>query len=121
VIRVTPERFDELVDEALDAIPGELLRLVENVAILVEDEPTPAQSATYEGLLLGLYEGVTRTDRSPLTYSGVMPDRITIFRGNHLRVCATEAELRRRITQTVVHEIGHHFGIGDDRLTELGW
>lgn len=119
MIAVTPERFDELVDEALEAIPAELLRLVENLVVVVEEEPTAAQQAAHEGLLLGLYEGVTLTDRS--TYSGVMPDRITVFRGNHRRVCSTEAELRGRITKTVVHEIGHHFGIGDARLTELGW
>jgi predicted Zn-dependent protease with MMP-like domain len=121
VIDVTPERFDELVDEALEAIPPSLLRLVENVAVVVEEEPTAAQREAHGGLLLGLYEGVRLTDRSPMSYSGVMPDRITIFRANHRRVCANEEDLRSRITKTVVHEIGHHFGIGDDRLTELGW
>ena len=121
MIRVAPERFDELVDEALEAIPDELLRLVDNVAVVIEPEPTAAQAAAHDWLLLGLYEGVMLTNRTPLSYSGVMPDRITIFRENHLRVCSTEGELRRRIARTVVHEIGHHFGIADDRLTELGW
>ena len=120
-MRVTPEHFDELVDEAVEAIPEGLAALIENVAIVVEERPTPQQQERFAGSLLGLYEGVSLTDRSPMSYSGVMPDRITIFSENHMRICRTEAELRERITRTVIHEIGHHFGIDDERLHALGW
>jgi predicted Zn-dependent protease with MMP-like domain len=72
-------------------------------------------------MLLGLYEGIDLTRRSPMSYSGVMPDRITIFREPHLRITSSEEQLRRRIAVTVVHEVGHHFGISDRRLQELGW
>ena len=107
------ERFEELVGEALDRVPAELTRLLDNVVVLVEDEaPEPG--------LLGLYEGYALTDRG-WDYSAVLPDRIMIFRWPILRVCATEADVVREVTVTVVHEIAHHFGIGDARLHQLGW
>lgn len=120
-IEVTRERFEELVAEALDTIPDELAGYMENVAVVVQDWPTPRQQAPHEGMLLGLYEGVSLTRRGPMTYSAVMPDRITIFQGPHCRITSSEDALRRRIATTVIHEVGHHFGIGDDRLRELGW
>lgn len=120
-INVDQDRFEELVAEALDTIPEELSRHIENVAVVVQDRPTRAQQANHRGMLLGLYEGISLTRRSPMSYSGVMPDRITIFRLAHLRVVADEDELRHRIAVTVVHEVGHHFGISDRRLQELGW
>ena len=116
---VDPERFDELVGEAIDLIPDELADYMDNVAILTADRPTPMQ-ARHGRRLLGLYEGVNLTRRGPITYNGVMPDRITIFRENHLRLARTEDDLRRRVAHTVAHEIVHHFGISDDRLRELG-
>jgi predicted Zn-dependent protease with MMP-like domain len=120
-IEVTRERFEELVAEAIDSIPDELAEYMENVAVVVEDWPTAAQQAPHVGMLLGLYEGVSLTRRGPMTYSAVMPDRITIFQGPHCQITRTEGSLRRRIATTVIHEIGHHFGIADDRLRELGW
>lgn len=120
-IQVNHERFEELVSEALDTIPEELSRHIENVAVVVQDMPSRAQQRGHAGMLLGLYEGIALTRRSPMSYSGVMPDRITIFRVPHLRITNTEDHLRRRIATTVVHEIGHHFGISDERLQELGW
>ncbi len=120
-IEVGRDRFDELVSEALDTIPDELSRHIENVAVVVQDWPAPSQQRGHRGMLLGLYEGIALTRRSPMSYSGVMPDRITIFRRPHLRITNTEDQLRRRIAVTVVHEIGHHFGISDARLRELGW
>ncbi len=120
-IMVTPDRFEELVSEAIDAVPDEFARYMENVAVVVADVPTASQQRNYRGMLLGLYEGVMLTNRSPMTYQGVMPDRITVFRLAHLRLANTEEELKQRITKTVIHEIGHHFGISDRRLRELGW
>jgi predicted Zn-dependent protease with MMP-like domain len=118
VLDVSPERFDELVGEAIDEIPDELAAYMENVAILTADRPTPAQ-ARHGRMLLGLYEGVSLTRRGPISYSAVMPDRITIFRESHQRLARDEDDLRRRVTRTVAHEIAHHFGISDDRLREL--
>ncbi len=120
-IDVDRDRFEELVSEALDTIPDELSSRIENVAVVVQDWPTAAQQGGHAGMLLGLYEGISLTRRSPMSYSGVMPDRITVFRGPHLRIVADDDALRRRIAVTVVHEIGHHFGISDERLSELGW
>jgi predicted Zn-dependent protease with MMP-like domain len=120
-INVGRERFEELVSEALDIIPEELAVHIENVAVVVQDWPTEGQQRKHRGMLLGLYEGIDLTRRSPMSYSGVMPDRITIFRKPHMRITDTEERLRKRIAVTVVHEIGHHFGISDQRLRDLGW
>ncbi|MEY9876936.1 putative Zn-dependent protease with MMP-like domain [Streptacidiphilus sp. MAP12-33] len=109
------ERFEELVGDALDGIPVELTRLMDNVVIFVEDE-APAGGPE----LLGLYEGTPLTERGEW-YAGVLPDRITVYRNPTLRMCASEAEVVREVGVTVVHEIGHHFGIPDERLHELGY
>jgi predicted Zn-dependent protease with MMP-like domain len=110
-----PDRFDELVALALDDIPPELTDVMDNVVVLVEDEP-PADDPT----LLGLYEGIPLTERD-WAYGGQLPDRITIFRGPTLRMCATEDEVVDEVHVTVVHEVAHHFGIDDDRLHALGY
>ncbi len=113
--------FETLVADALDQIPEALGRMMENVVVLVEDWPTPEQLAGRRGTLLGLYQGIDLTRRSPLSYAGVMPDRITIFQGPISRLSRTEAELVDLVTTTVIHEVAHHFGISDARLEELGW
>ena len=118
---VSPERFEELVVDALDAIPEDLGTEMENVAVFIEEWPTAEQLDGRSGTLFGLYEGVSLTRRSPINYSGALPDRITIFRGPICRAARGEDELRDMVTTTVVHEIAHHFGISDDRLDELGW
>ena len=120
-IAVTLERFEDLVAEALDLIPDELAERIDNVAVVVQDWASPSQQAGHRGTLLGLYQGIDLTRRSPMSYNAVMPDRITIFRGPHLRLANTEEQLRKRIAVTVIHEVGHHFGIDDLRLRELGW
>ena len=102
-----------MVTEAMDGLPPELGTLLRNVVVLVDDEPP-------EPGLLGLYEGVPLTARGT-TYAGVLPDRITIYRLPLCRLCRDEDELRHEVGVTVVHEVAHHFGIGDDRLRELGW
>lgn len=112
MVEVTEERFEEFVAEAIDAIPDEFADRVHNVAFLVEDDSA-------RGNLLGLYEGVPLTKR--WHYSGAMPDRITIYRNPICRMCRTEEQVRDQVRATVIHEIGHYFGIDDRRLEELGW
>lgn len=113
-VRMDPQRFDELVSDALDLIPPELAAAMDNVVVLVEDRhPEDAE-------LLGLYEGVALTDRDS-DYFGSLPDAITIYRQALLDVCESEDEVVEQVAITVIHEIAHHFGIDDDRLHELGW
>src|SRR3954453_8699959 len=117
------QRFEQLVADALDEIPPALGREMENVAVMVEEWPTGAQLATLAsgGMLLGLYQGIPLTKRGPMTYAGVSPDRITIFRGPLMRLARDEDDLARRVRVTVLHEVGHYFGMTDDRLREMGW
>jgi predicted Zn-dependent protease with MMP-like domain len=120
-MHVSRGRFEELVGDALDSIPPDLAAHMDNVVVVVEDWPTSEQLEGKSGTLLGLYEGVNLTDRSPINYAGVMPDRVTIFRGPLSRLASDEADLAHQIRVTVIHEIAHHFGIDDQRLRELGW
>jgi predicted Zn-dependent protease with MMP-like domain len=113
MIDVSPARFEEMVEAALDSLPEELGRLMSNVAVMVQHEPGPPG-------LLGLYEGIPLTSRTT-GYAGVLPDRITIYHLAICAVCQTEDEVVDQVRRTVVHEVGHHFGIDDARLTELGW
>ena len=113
MVEVNPERFEMMVSEALDGIPAELGELMSNVAVTV-------QHATGPRGLLGLYQGVPLTRRSR-TYAGVLPDRITIYRRAICAICESDAEVVEQVRRTVIHEVGHHFGIGDARLRELGW
>ena len=113
VIDVEPARFEEMVGTALDSLPENLGRLMRNVAVTVEHDPGPPG-------LLGLYQGIPLTSRTT-QYAGVLPDRITIYRRAICAICRTEAEVVEQVRRTVVHEVAHHFGIDDDRLTELGW
>lgn len=121
MIDVGPDAFEALVADALDSLPADLGRLMENVAVIVEDQPTAAQLGGRRGTLLGLYEGIALTRRSPLSYDGVMPDKITIFRLPISGLARSEAHLVNLVRTTVIHEVAHHFGISDERLTELGW
>jgi predicted Zn-dependent protease with MMP-like domain len=120
-VEVERRRFRQLVADALDNIPEDLGEMMENVAVLVEDWPSRRQLAGVRGTLLGLYEGVDLTRRSPLSYGGVMPDRIYVFRGPISSLARSEEELVDLVTTTVIHEVAHHFGISDARLAELGW
>jgi predicted Zn-dependent protease with MMP-like domain len=113
MIEVSPARFEEMVEAALDSLPEELGRLMSNVAVMVQHEPGPPG-------LLGLYEGIPLTSRTT-GYAGVLPDRITVYHLAICAVCQTEDEVVDQVRRTVVHEVGHHFGIDDARLTELGW
>ena len=104
--------FEALVADALDEIPDQLRAEMENVAIIIDDESPP-------GRLYGLYEGI------PLTkcgiYGGASPDRITLFLATICRSAPTPDDLARRVRVTLLHEVGHHFGLGEARLRELGW
>jgi predicted Zn-dependent protease with MMP-like domain len=113
VVPVDPERFEELVATALDDLPPHLGRLMRNVAVTVEHEPGPPG-------LLGLYQGVPLTRRTS-HYSAVLPDHITIYRLAICAMCDNESEVVEQVRRTVIHEVGHHFGIDDARLHELGW
>jgi predicted Zn-dependent protease with MMP-like domain len=115
-VHVSRRRFEQLVAEALDDLPEDLLEHSDNIVVLVEDAP-PAEPGADS--LFGVYEGVARTDRggdAPL-----LPDRITLFRRALTDACDDEDELYEQIRITLVHEFAHHFGIDDDRLEELGW
>jgi predicted Zn-dependent protease with MMP-like domain len=111
---MTRLRFEELVGDALDLVPAELARAMDNVVILVEDR-NPENPT-----LLGLYHGVALTERTS-QYGGVLPDTITIYREAILDICRDEQDVVEEVAITVVHEIAHHFGIDDARLHELGW
>lgn len=111
---MTPQRFDELVGDALDLVPPDLAAAIDNVVILVADRNAD------EPDLLGLYEGIALTERDSW-YGGSLPDTITIYREALLDVCDSDAEVVDEVAITVIHEIAHHFGIDDERLHELGW
>ena len=107
------DSFADYAEEALDSVPPDLRAQMSNVEIVIEDEPPPGRR------LLGLYQGVPLTRRSS-QYGGVLPDKITIFRGPLLRLCGHDPErLRREVRRVVLHEIAHHFGISDERLIEI--
>ncbi|ORJ59479.1 metallopeptidase family protein [Mycobacterium simiae] len=113
-VRMAPQRFDELVADALDLIPPQLAAAMDNVVVLVEDRHPD------EPDLLGLYEGVALTERDS-DYGGSLPDAITIYREALLDICDDEDGVVEEVAITVIHEIAHHFGIDDARLEELGW
>ena len=116
MVYLTREEFEAAVSDALDAMPADLMRQLDNVAFFVEDEPDPGDPE-----LLGLYEGVALTERDNGWGMVNLPDRIVLFRGPLMRMCVDRDELLSEIQVTVVHEIAHHFGIDDDRLHELGY
>jgi predicted Zn-dependent protease with MMP-like domain len=106
------DAFEVLVADALATIPENLRAQMENVAIIIDDESPP-------GALLGLYEGIPLTKRGQ--YAGANPDRITLFLKTICRSASTTEDLARRVRVTLLHEVGHHFGMGESRLRELGW
>ena len=113
-VDISEEDFDALVEEALEALPEQLLAGLDNVAIVVEDEPEDGSDT------LGFYEGIALTERDD-SWFGALPDRVVLFRGPLSRMCSDEDELFDEIAITLVHEIGHYHGIDEERLHELGW
>ncbi len=117
------EKFERLVARAVQGLPEEFRERLDNIDVMVADEPTLKQLSRAERkrgeTLLGLYEGVPLPERSQ-GYGFVVPDMITIFQRPIEAICKNDAEIIDEIRQVVLHEIAHHFGISDDRLRELG-
>jgi predicted Zn-dependent protease with MMP-like domain len=114
-VQLSDAEFDDLVADALDRIPAPLATLMDNVVVLVEDEPERDDPE-----LLGLYVGIPLTERDG-GYTFRPPDQVFVYRGPLLRMCEDAEELAEEIEITVVHEIAHHFGIDDEQLHEWGW
>ncbi|MGB7724194.1 MAG: metallopeptidase family protein [Dehalococcoidales bacterium] len=117
------EKFEELVDKAVQNLPAEIFDHLDNVEVVVDDRPSPNQLRKYglkpNQILLGLYEGVPQTRRSS-NYGMVLPDKITIFQQTIEAVCRSDEEVIAEVEKVVKHEIAHHFGISDARLREMG-
>ncbi|RDI48405.1 metallopeptidase family protein [Nocardia mexicana] len=114
-VSMSDDRFEELVGEALDMIPEELARAIDNVVVLIE--PRNAEDPH----LLGLYHGIALTERVDSQYGGALPDTITVYREALLDMCDSEEEVVEEVAITVIHEIAHYFGIDENRLHQLGW
>jgi len=114
--------FEELVAEAIDSLPDEIAVHMQNVDVVVEDEPPLEYVRTLPRghTLLGHYHGIPLTRRG-VHYDGALPDKISIYKGPITRMARTPNGIREQVRRTVIHEIAHHFGIDDDRLHELGW
>jgi predicted Zn-dependent protease with MMP-like domain len=124
LIELSVEEFESLVASALDLIPEPFASKLDNVQVVVADEPS-AEELARVGLppgatLYGLYQGIPQTQRNN-NYSWVLPDKITIYRGPLVRTSRDAEDVRHQVATTVIHEIAHHFGISDERLDELGW
>ena len=113
-MEMSADAFEQLVTDELDQLPDEMVDGLDNVVFVVEDEPEDGSD------LFGYYDGVAATERGQYGF-GELPDRIVVFRKQHLEECDTVEELRDEVHTTLVHEIGHFYGIDDDRLHELGW
>lgn len=119
-LSVSPEQFEVLVQRAVEGLPEDYARLLKNVAVMVEEEP-PREVLDELGIdseddLLGLYSGTAVDNESFFSPGGQLPNRITIYRGPILRLCRTADEVVQEVRDTVVHEIGHHFGLDDDEM-----
>lgn len=123
-MRFSEDQFAELVTEALSEIPAGFARYMRDV--VVDVEPMPDAEALQQAgmrrphLLLGLYHGTPLTGRS-VEHTGCLPDHITIYQRNIERICRTRAQIKRQVRKTVLHEVGHHFGLDEDALADLGY
>jgi predicted Zn-dependent protease with MMP-like domain len=117
-MRVPPEEFETLVEQALDGLPDEFAEMLDNVVVLVEEEPDPEdlEAMGFEAgeELFGLYQGVPLAQRD--SFYTALPDRVIIYRGPILRHCESRREVLREVRDTVVHELGHHFGMEEDEM-----
>ncbi len=124
VIRLLDDEFEALVDEAVEGLPAEFQPYLDNVVVEVEDLPD-RRTARQLGLkdrrgLLGLYHGVPLTGRS-VEHSGRLPDRITIYKTNIEACCHSRRDVVEQVRKTVLHEVGHHFGLDEDDLESKGY
>jgi predicted Zn-dependent protease with MMP-like domain len=119
---LTDEHFDMLISQAMDELPQEYITGLQNVAIVMADEPTEGQKQKMhldnQHLLLGLYEGVPLTHRGS-GWSGMLPDKITLFKHSILRVARSESDFFEQIKRTLWHEIAHYYGLSHARMDEL--
>ena len=113
-LELTAAAFERIVEEELDALPDDMVEGLQNVAFVIEDAPADGED------LFGRYEGVDLPSRSQYGF-GELPDRIVVFRLPHLDAVDTVEQLRDEVHTTLVHEIGHYFGLDDERLHALGW
>lgn len=113
------DEFEAVVRDAMAGLPAWVRDALDNVEILVSDEPEEEQDPDGQGLL-GLYTGLPLTERG-MDYAGELPDVIYIFRRPHLELDLPHDELRDEIVKTLIHEIAHYFGIDDDHLDDIGW
>ena len=120
---VSDDEFDQLIQRAMGELPQEYIKGLDNVAITYADEPTLEQLiANHVGpnqLLLGLYEGIPQTSRFSTSYSGVLPDKITIFKHPIMLVTYNSVSFFEQIKRTLWHEIAHHYGLNHDRIHVL--
>lgn len=117
-MRASQEEFEHLIERALDGLPERFANLLDNVVVVAEDEPT-AEDLAEVGLepsdeLLGLYRGVPLTERD--SFYSTLPDQIVLYRGPLLRCCDNRRQLIREVRDTLVHELGHHFGLSDEEM-----
>jgi len=123
VKRFSQEQFEELVGEALDGLPDQIRNWLDNVAVIVAEAPTPDQLARAGlrpgAMLFGLYQGVPKTRRG-VTYGETLPDKIVIFQRPIERLFRTREEVREQVRRTVLHEVGHHFGLDEEELDIAG-
>ncbi len=122
MLELSDKQFDALISQAMDELPQEYIKGLENVAITYDDEPSDQQKEKMKldnhHLLLGLYEGIPLTHRGN-GYSFVLPDKITLFKQPILAVVNSEAELFEQIKRTLWHEIAHYYGLDHDRMDSL--
>lgn len=118
MLRISHDEFEQLVERALDQLPEEFAELLDNIVVVVEDEPSAEDLASVdleaEDDLLGLYRGISLADRD--IYYSELPDQVVIYRGPLSRLCGSRRELIREVRDTVVHELGHHFGLSDEEM-----
>jgi predicted Zn-dependent protease with MMP-like domain len=118
-MRVPPEEFEHLVQKALDGLPEEFAALLDNVAVVIEEEPSEEDFDVVgldprEDELLGLYTGIPLSERD--SFYSALPDKVALFRGPILRVCRSRREVVREVRDTLVHELGHHFGLEEHEM-----
>jgi predicted Zn-dependent protease with MMP-like domain len=115
---LTSEEFQEVVEEALEELPEQFASLLDNIAVFVEEEPDTYDLEALEdpeGELLGIFRGMPMTARS-FSALPMLPNQVVIFRGPILRVTRTRAEACRQVKETVMHELGHYFGLSDEAM-----